>query len=83
MGDDEEDKARGKRSRPYQAKGSDYKPIKVNQATINIILLKSTLQTMQNIRFAHALATLWDHSAGQPEHLATVGWVHVGPARVR
>jgi len=60
MTNDDEDKAKSKRSRLHQAKGSDYKPIKLNQNTINIILLKSTLQNMQNIR--DLLCFLWQYT---------------------
>ena len=60
MADDEEEKAKSKRSRLHQAKGSDYKPIKLNQNTINVILLKSTLQNMQNIR--DLLCFLWQYT---------------------
>ena len=60
MTNDDEEKAKTKRSRLQQTKGSDYKPIKLNQNTINIILLKSTLQNMQNIR--DLLCFLWQYT---------------------
>jgi len=60
MGNDDDERAQSKRSRLHQAKGSDYKPIKLNQNTINVILLKSTLQNMQNIR--DLLCFLWQYT---------------------
>ena len=57
---DDDGPARGKRSRLATAQGDNYKPVKTNQATINIIMLKALLQTMQNIR--DLLANVWQYT---------------------
>ena len=57
---DDDGPARGKRSKLHTAQGSNYKPVKSNQATINIILSKATLQTMQNVR--DLLSAVWQYT---------------------